>query len=930
MADRTFVSSNSNVGTNPCQQQVFSFPTIISLPAAGVAFNILTVSTAAEEESKMDGDPPTATVVVEKRILVKDAMEMDTKSAYAIALESCNNGHCQSTASITDADNSMASSNDDGKIHKPLWKIIEAKDDLPEAPDGPKREWEPVYHWFHNISKKEAKAKVLETNDGDGATALHSACLKQAPLDIIRKILDIGGAETAKLTDAHGRLPLHCACIFESDLNVIQHLIDFYPDGACQKDIYDKLPLHYLAAEDYCNPQAMQALIHAYPDGTRVRDGEGNLPLHLACRYPSGLQVIKALTDVYPAGAGEKDSNGSLPVHDACRYKGTPQQAILHLIDIYPESADECDSSGRLAVHLASYRGFFKVVKALIDLYPDGVCEKDRDGRLPLHLACKQSPDPSQQVILHLIDVYRDGAADKDIDGDLPLHHYIACQQSFDLQVLAALIAAHPKSMEERNIHGRTPFQSSKKGSDGASKYLHYILHNEGYWNGGSVLTGERKLKSCMEYMPHEIFLSAISQNIDSKQLVPLLNRMSCNQVAVFYIMRDLYIYVALIVSFISATNQYLLEEEPNLGWAISLIPLAIVLFLIELLQLWRRKKNGETAAYFVDVWNWIELTAIALILASAERLIMEEYVQLDGDTERTRRLLMFTGFFLFGSLVSFMKKALLPFATFVGGVMFILWALIPFLVMAGMTLVTFGYMYFVSYSDQEGFETMMASLFSVFSAVIGGQHDAAVGLLDIVFGVVTAIVLLNVLIAIVCKAWNQAIERKYARAVFWQYRIAFILEMGIDDLNEEAEWDSEDKLVLGPVGLRFILRCISLAFKFVLGVLSFGYCWPMHMRKNLFAEKLEIDEESTEKAETKELVSLITEQSTKLDKMDAENKQLVNKVVGMTAENKLLSFKIADMKAGTFDLALEMKTLQSQNNRILVLLEGLSKQENK
>ena len=48
-----------------------------------------------------------------------------------------------------------------------------------------------------------------------------------------------------------------------------------------------------------------------------------------------------------------------------------------------------------------------------------------------------------------------------------------------------------------------------------------------------------------------------------------------------------LYVYIALIVPFFAATNQYRLEQNPNLEWACSLIPFALVVLLFVLHELW-------------------------------------------------------------------------------------------------------------------------------------------------------------------------------------------------------------------------------------------------------------------------------------------------------------------------------------------------------
>mmetsp|Transcript_44042 Transcript_44042/g.106195 ORF Transcript_44042/g.106195 Transcript_44042/m.106195 type:complete len:309 (-) Transcript_44042:422-1348(-) len=308
---------------------------------------------------------------------------------------------------------------------------------------------------------------------------------------------------------------------------------------------------------------------------------------------------------------------------------------------------------------------------------------------------------------------------------------------------------------------------------------------------------------------------------------------------------------------------------------------------------------------------------------------------------------------------------------------------------MAGITLVAFAYMYYVSYNDIEGFETLTESFLTVFVFFVGGP-GGAVGLLDIIFGVVTVVGLLNVVIAIVSNAWDDATEPTNARLVFWSFRIHYFHDVDVDGLKKITKsvdqhddnakpsiatlwsmnkqlWSmNKHELYSGPLndfdGMGPIQKLCGgalLALISILGLISLGLCWPMCVREYLFAESIDwdSDEEIAEDSENKELVTQIKGQSGKLDSMEAksrllsskvseikaENKDLVTKVSDMKTENKRLSSKVDEqstmmdeqsakidkMKAENKDLATEMKNLiQVQNNQILSLLEALSKKE--
>jgi len=126
---------------------------------------------------------------------------------------------------------------------------------------------------------------------------------------------------------------------------------------------------------------------------------------------------------------------------------------------------------------------------------------------------------------------------------------------------------------------------------------------------------------------------------------------------------------------------------------------------------------------------------------------------------------------------------------------------LIPFAVITGVLLAAFAYLYFVQSNVSQwedcgkcrgletmtedcdgcdGHETLLASFLTTFASFVGGPDDTPT-LLDVIYGVVTVIILLNVVIAIISKAWDDATEIKNARRVFWKYRINLFYEVDMD-----------------------------------------------------------------------------------------------------------------------------------------------------
>ena len=66
--------------------------------------------------------------------------------------------------------------------------------------------------------------------------------------------------------------------------------------------------------------------------------------------------------------------------------------------------------------------------------------------------------------------------------------------------------------------------------------------------------------------------------------------------------------------------------------------------------------------AYWLDVWNWIDLSAVGLVVSSSIK-----FLQNDGSAQKS--LLMTTGFFQFILLISYLKKTFFPFSKFVFGI---------------------------------------------------------------------------------------------------------------------------------------------------------------------------------------------------------------------------------------------------------------------
>ena len=251
------------------------------------------------------------------------------------------------------------------------------------------------------------------------------------------------------------------------------------------------------------------------------------------------------------------------------------------------------------------------------------------------------------------------------------------------------------------------------------------------------------------------------------------------------------------------------------------------------------------------------------------------KFLQNDRSINATR-IIMATGCFQSLLFLSYLKKTFFAFSKFVSGVIKIVWAVIPFLVVAFVTLFTFSFMYFIQYQHNPNNNSVFeaepshATMISSFQSVLlgfTGDTTTYESFLDYLYGITVVIILLNVIIAVVSEEWEDAVAE--ANAAFWNYRLDLILEKtrgtDVDYTNPACErlkksrhtlFGDLDKYFLNSetVGttteeLKLKLKlaykendsifCIKLVLKslvlIVLGFPTCGMLWPKFFRQMLF-----------------------------------------------------------------------------------------------
>ena len=95
--------------------------------------------------------------------------------------------------------------------------------------------------------------------------------------------------------DERGLLALHFAAVYQAPLEVVRALLDAYPEGAQTTDNDGMLPLHHAALND-APVEVVCALLDAYPQGAQTTKNDGWLPLHDAA-FNDAPVVGRALRD---------------------------------------------------------------------------------------------------------------------------------------------------------------------------------------------------------------------------------------------------------------------------------------------------------------------------------------------------------------------------------------------------------------------------------------------------------------------------------------------------------------------------------------------------------------------------------------------------------------------------------------------------------
>ena len=308
-----------------------------------------------------------------------------------------------------------------------------------------RRQWSKMLSWvtFH-------PDEVGRFVDHQGRTALHLACLYNAPLYVMEAIL-FAAPHLAGRTNGEDELPLHWAIRLSLSTTKLRLLLQHDPVGGFKQDKMGQSPLsiiwerHEQDLSDVYSHEGkdkmvllpcwirMMEIVNAYNgrnDGadsdkqsddhnndnietchTNAHDDENDqdpyqheharYPLHAILQCPCPHPFVEFLvTTAFKDTLRQPDDQGNLPLH-AAAYGQSDVVVFRMLLNQYPQAAQKKNHQGRLPLHvaIASKAASFEAVQLLLSAYPSAVgCQDPLTGLYPFLLAAATDMTTNDKV----------------------------------------------------------------------------------------------------------------------------------------------------------------------------------------------------------------------------------------------------------------------------------------------------------------------------------------------------------------------------------------------------------------------------------------------------------------------------------------------------------------------------------------------------
>jgi len=623
---------------------------------------------------------------------------------------------------------------------------------------------------------------ILQQTKLLGRLPIHICCKRDVHADIISCLLEADpGGETLNIKTRSGRLSLHIAIENGMSPDVVRIMLGLDVQSNYQRHISDSTNSIELSIKEQKSSSR-----ETIQEKSIREQFDGLIPLHLACWNNRPAEIIELLLErdedsstIYKTVGQSSwlvskrdlldDEDNKRSIVPLPFSKSDDTDSSESDIERKNNYLNVCDKGSIVALHLAAHHGNEDVINCLLrkeKTKPKGIDFStvqllDSKGRCALHIACKYTLKPG--IISQLLDadLTKRTILINDDRNCKAIHYACDHQKNAEPEILKLLIEAEDQLMtfqDNSNYKRMTHTRDDRKQSP---LYL-------------AVKCGVHS--SILETLlsPEHFYLNGF----DSRHIQLLANRSVANKAIQLSIIEkitercyfsflfvDLYAHVFGLLFFINASekliNGNLSIMEPSL-----LIICMVEFILREVVQM-----KSQSSQYLADLWNWFQITSLVLMTLNINVLIKNIG---NENPEYDPNIFIVSGAFLIAQFVFYLRTTFLPFASFVGGLLLIFNTLVPFFIVSGLLLLAFTYGFRMSGEHGETCPTMLDCYSFTLHGFFSGSDETS-DLLDIMFGIVAIIVLLNVLIAIVSDAWDSAKERSIN--LYWKFRLEFLSE---------------------------------------------------------------------------------------------------------------------------------------------------------
>lgn len=318
-------------------------------------------------------------------------------------------------------------------------------------------------HWQSAINRCKKHPKEAMVKDADGCCALHIACYKDAPVDVIEALHKVF-PEAVRTQDEYGWLPIHIAMYHGTTDRVIRYLEKLYPDSLSEQCQSQREKFNY-------GTENLPRNGNSGHSGTVTDMSTNGNDQHQTLE--NGRRIIRNSDanirnsfvsdidprDFLPENANKSNKDGWYLIHQAC-YQRAGLDIIMPLHAAYKKGISKSDKHGWLPLHLACYHNApVDVIQFLIENYPKALSSMNEFDCLPIHLACEALA--GSDTLLALSDAYPAGLRTKNSWQNLPIHR--AVYKGMSVSGIKLLKSYYPGALTIKNGDWETPLDIARK-----------------------------------------------------------------------------------------------------------------------------------------------------------------------------------------------------------------------------------------------------------------------------------------------------------------------------------------------------------------------------------------------------------------------------------------------------------------------------------